>query len=137
MTTKLEAQWIAGFVDGEGCFYVGVAKNSSLPFGFQIQPEFTIVQHERDIQVLYALKDYFECGSVVLNHGQVYSWRVRRLEHLTNILIPFFEKHQLRTKRKIEFQRFRNICLKMNEQVHQTPEGFETIRNLAKNLRVK
>ena len=51
--------WISGFVDGEGCFYVGVAKNSSLPFCYQIKPEFTIFQHERDIKVIYALKDYF------------------------------------------------------------------------------
>ncbi len=41
--SKLEAQWIVGFVDGEGCFYVGVTKNSSFTSGFQIQPEFTVV----------------------------------------------------------------------------------------------
>ena len=66
--SKLEAQWIVGFVDGEGCFYVGVTKNSSLTSGFQIQPEFTVVQHERDIQVLYDLKEHFKCGIVSQNH---------------------------------------------------------------------
>ena len=135
--SKLEAQWIVGFVDGEGCFYVGVTKNSSLTSGFQIQPEFTVVQHERDIQVLYDLKEHFKCGIVSQNHQTRYHWRVRKLDHLNDIVIPFFEKHQLRTKRGIEFQRFRKICLKMKEGLHLTPEGFEEVCHLAKNLRVK
>jgi hypothetical protein len=25
---KLNAQWIVGFVDGEGCFHIGMNKNS-------------------------------------------------------------------------------------------------------------
>lgn len=134
---QLESQWIAGFVDGEGCFYVGAIKNSSLTNGYQIQPEFTVVQHERDIQILYDLKENFQCGLVARNHDTRYHWRVRKLDHLIDIVIPFFEKHQLRTKRGIEFQRFRKICLKMKEGVHLTPDGFKEVSLLAKNIRVQ
>lgn len=140
MTTnneKLDPQWIVGFVDGEGCFYVGVIKNKTMANGYQIQPEFTVVQHKKDIQVLYRLKEYFQCGSVGVNHGDRMHWRVKNLTHFNDIIIPFFEKHKLKTKRRVEFERFRTICLKMREGVHLTPEGFIEIRDLAKNLRYR
>ena len=43
---ELEAQWIVGFVDGEGCFHISINKNDTMTSGFQVLPEFTVVQHE-------------------------------------------------------------------------------------------
>ena len=66
---KLDTQWVTGFVDGEGCFYVGINAHSEMTAGFQVLPEFTVVQHKRDVQVLHALKAFFGCGVVRTNHG--------------------------------------------------------------------
>src|SRR5262245_52093026 len=63
-TMDLEAGWVVGFTDGEGCFHVGIAKHPEMTAGVQVLPEFTVVQHERDVQVLHALKAYFGCGVV-------------------------------------------------------------------------
>jgi hypothetical protein len=65
----LNAQWIVGFVDGEGCFHIGINQNQEMKLGVQVLPEFTVVQHQVDEQVLYALKAYFGCGVVRKNHG--------------------------------------------------------------------
>jgi hypothetical protein len=134
---KFDPQWIVGFVDGEGCFYVGVIRNPTMTNGYQIQAEFTVVQHKRDIQVLEGLKEYFNCGTVSVNHGDRYHWRVKNLLNLNEIIIPFFEKHKLKTKRRVEFERFRTICLKLEKGYHLTPEGFIEVRDLAKSLRVR
>ena len=75
---KLDAQWIVGFVDGEGCFHVSVNAHPGMSAGAQVLPEFTVVQHERDVQVLHALKAYFGCGVVRKNHGDRMAYRVRR-----------------------------------------------------------
>src|SRR2546422_11394302 len=74
---KLDAEWITGFVDGEGCFHVGINRHSDLKCGYQVLPEFTVVQHERDVKLLHALKDYFDCGVVRTNHGDRWAYRVR------------------------------------------------------------
>lgn len=63
---KLQHYWITGFVDGEGCFGFSIFRNKGMKSGFQIQGEFTVVQHKRSIQVLHALKDHFGCGVVAL-----------------------------------------------------------------------
>ena len=52
---NLEAQWIVGFVDGEGCFHVAINRHPDMKVGYQVLPEFTVVQHKRDIQILHAL----------------------------------------------------------------------------------
>ena len=90
---KLDAQWITGFVDGEGCFHVGINAHEEMTAGYQVLPEFTVVQHERDVQVLHALKSHFDCGVVRKNHGDRMAYRVRSKDHLLNIIVPFFVKH--------------------------------------------
>ena len=127
---KLEAQWIAGFVDGEGCFHVGINKHEEMSAGYQILPEFTVVQHERDINVLYALKDFFDCGVVRKNHSDRMCYRVRSVEHLIQKIIPFFEKHHLKTKNRIDFEKFRRVLLMMEKGIHLTDIGVEEIRTV-------
>ncbi len=130
----LEAQWIVGFVDGEGCFHVSINKHKEMTEGFQVLPEFTVVQHKRDIQVLHALKAYFGCGVVRTNHGDQMAYRVRGMKHLLECIIPFFEKHTLKTKKRLEFLKFRQVLLKMREGIHLTPDGIEEIRSIKEQM---
>ena len=124
MTTKLEAQWIAGFVDGEGCFFIGLNKNTQMSVGFQVLPEFVVVQHKRDEQILQALKSFWSCGVVRKNHGDRLCYRVRGLNDIQNIIIPFFEKHSLKTKKKIDFLKFRKILQLIEKKNHLTISGL-------------
>ena len=47
--------------------------------GFQILPEFTVVQHERDAELLQRI-------------------------------VPFFEEHPLRSRKRIDFEKFEACC---------------------------
>ena len=128
---KLEAQWIAGFVDGEGCFHVGVGRHDEMTQGVQILPEFTVVQHERDAKVLYALKAYFGCGVVRKNHGERLAYRVRDRRCLTEVIAPFFMKHGLKTSKHVDFLKFRRVLLLMEAGRHLDADGVEEIRAIA------
>ena len=122
--TNLESPWIVGFVDGEGCFFVGINRNSTMTTGFQVLPEFVITQHKRDEQILYALKHFWGFGTVRTNHGNRLCYRVRGLTHLQKTIIPFFEKHKLKTKKNIDFLKFRDILIMMSREQHLTIEGL-------------
>jgi len=126
----LNAQWVVGFVDGDGCFHIGINKNQEMTLGVQVLPELTVVQHEIDQQVLYALKDYFGCGVVRKNHGTRLSYRVRGHENLLHKILPFFEKHQLKTKKRVDFAKFRKVVLLMEKREHLTLDGLEKIRQI-------
>ncbi len=131
---NLEPQWVVGFVDGEGCFYVGFNINREMKTGVQVLPELTVVQHKRDVAVLYALKDYFGCGVVRSNHGDRMAYRVRGHKNLAEVIIPFFEKHKLKTKKRIDFEKFRDVVRLMEKKAHLTAEGLERIQSLATQM---
>ena len=131
---NLDAQWITGFVDGEGCFHVGINANAEMTAGFQVLPEFTVVQHERDVQVLHALKAFFGCGVVRVNHGDRMAFRVRSKQHLLENIVPFFIEHPLKTKKNVDFQKFRQVLLMMDADRHLTSDGVEEIRSIAKQM---
>lgn len=134
LPSHLEAQWIVGFVDGEGCFYIGINKHSDMTCGFQVLPEFTVVQHERDIQILYALKKFFGCGVVRSNHGNRMAYRVRDINHLGKIIIPFFEKHSLKTKKNLDYMKFRKVVMLIDRKEHLTKQGIEKIQDIASKM---
>ena len=129
--SNLDAQWIVGFVDGEGCFFVGINKHPDMTCGYQVLPEFTVVQHEKDIQILYALKKFFGCGVVRSNHGDRMAYRVRDISHLGQIIIPFFERHSLKTKKNLDFMKFRKVIMLMYRKEHLTAQGIEKIKEIA------
>jgi hypothetical protein len=134
---QLDAQWIVGFVDGEGCFHVGINAHAEMSAGAQVLPEFTVVQHERDVQVLHALKAHFGCGVVRKNHGDRMAYRVRGHEHLSKNIVPFFEKHLLKTRKRVDFIKFREIVILMSRGVHLTSEGVDKIRAIAEQMNRK
>ena len=131
---KLNAQWIVGFVDGEGCFYVGINPHPEMTCQFQVLPEFTVVQHQRDVQLLHGLKKFFGCGVVRLNHGERMAYRVRGLNHLNERIVPFFEQHSLKSKKRVDFARFRKILRLMSQGKHLNLEGIEEIRAIASTM---
>jgi hypothetical protein len=131
---KLEAEWITGFVDGEGGFHVAIARHDQMSMGYQVLPEFTVVQPEHEIKLLFALKKFFGCGQVVPNHGSRQAFRVRKVEHLRGRIIPFFEKHSLKTSKRIDFINFRRVVLLMQDDAHLTKDGLAQIRSIQQKI---
>ena len=127
---RLSSTWITGFVDGEGCFHIGINRLPKMTLGWQVLPEFRVVQHQRDVQLLYRLKDFFGFGNVVVNHGDRKEFRVRGLENLQKI-VNFFNKNPLQTSKKGDFEIFATVIHLMSNGEHLKKEGLEKIANLA------
>ena len=130
---RLDAEWIVGFVDGEGCFHVSINRMHGMSIGWQVLPEFRVVQHQRDEQILFRLKEYFGFGNVVVNHGDRKEFRVRGLDNL-NKLVRFFIKYPLKTSKRNSFELFAQILELMNNKEHLNKEGLRKIANLASKM---
>jgi len=130
---RLDTQWLAGFVDGEGCFHVAVNKQPRMTIGWQVLPEFRVVQHEKDRQILERIQQTFGFGKVTRNHGDRLEVRVRGQKDL-NELIVFFKKNQLQTVKRKDFEIFVEIIELMNEGKHLSEQGFRKIAELASKM---
>jgi LAGLIDADG endonuclease len=131
---ELDAHWVVGFVDGEGCFSVSIHRN---PFvrrtpGFQVNPVFQVSQHRSHRAVLEGLVSFFGCGRVRSKgrNSTVEVFAVDRMVDLEHHVIPFFEHYPLIVKAQ-DFAAFARIVRMMRQKEHLTTEGYEQIVRLA------
>ena len=59
--------WIAGFVDGEGCFSLAINSHTSMSLGYQVQAEFAVTQAASSLEALELIKNRLQCGVIQLN----------------------------------------------------------------------
>ena len=48
ISNKLYPNYVTGFIDGEGCFYIGTSRDSKYRFKCRIKLSFIINSHEKD-----------------------------------------------------------------------------------------
>jgi len=120
--------WTIGFVDGEGCFSISFiqqpdrSQRKGYRTGFQVSHEFAVTQGERSLDCLQSLQSFFGVGQVIINkrhdnHKEhLYRYVVRKRGELLGVIIPFFQKHRLRTSKQNDFENNKiplpNILLK-------------------------
>jgi hypothetical protein len=133
---RLDIAWIVGFVDGEGCFHVSINKIKKMKLGWQVLPEFRVVQHQRDIEILYKLKSFFGFGIVTKNHGDRKEFRVRGIYNL-NKIVKFFQNNKLQTSKIKNFELFAKIICKINKKEHLSEQGLQEIAKLSSKMNQK
>ncbi len=133
-------QWVVGFVDGEGCFSVALYPNRKSSLGWQVLPDFVVVQGERSLSVLHDLKRFFGCGAIYVNRRydnhreNLYRYNVRRQIDLRNCIVPFFEENPLRTAKREEFLRFRKVLRMMELRLHLSLDGLRRIAEITQTM---
>lgn len=131
--------WIIGFVDGEGCFSIHFVKQpdkiekdrvrKGYKVGYQIAHDFVVVQGAKSLDSLEILKDFFGVGRIHINRRHdnhkedLYRYSVGKREDLVKVIIPFFEKYQLKTSKKKDFDLFKRCISLMNKKKHLFSEG--------------
>lgn len=124
--------WIVGFIDGEGCFSVSFNKKSTLSCGIEVRPSFSVSQKAHSYIALENIQNYFKCGNIRFDRKDgTYKFEVRSLVELRKIIIPFFNKYSLLTKKKVDFETFQVICNLVAECQHLNIIGIEKIISLA------
>ena len=129
--------WIAGFVDAEGCFSVGLSQTSK---GGSVRLRFFVTQHVRDCveKLLKSLVDYFGCGSYSVRqtttlHGD---FVVTKFSDIQGKIAPFFVrsmKYPLQSAKYLDFLDFNKVLLLKvgkNTFVSLTKESLAEIKQI-------
>lgn len=134
---SISDDYLIGFVEGEGCFYVGVVPAKTASFGWQIAPFFKVSQNPSGKVILDKLKARLGCGYVKQNDAPASSDRslayvVRDICDLHGKVIPFFER-KLYVKRT-SFETFSTIVNGMYHKKHLTKHGFLQMLDLSYSM---
>ena len=133
---QLPGDYIAGFVDGEGCFALKFRcdirhERKSKPVYFYWDIEFAILLREDDKNILDQIKNTLNCGKISISKRGAARYAVNNINDLTDKIVPFFQKHKLRAKKSNDFNLWkeavtifkRNQRLKLNVEFGK--DGFQ------------
>lgn len=123
----LNPNWLAGFINGEGCFSCSVLHNPKSKLGETVALSFTITQHLRDEELIKNFIDYLDCGSVYF-HDSIIKFAVRDISNINNKIIPFFDKYSLLGQKLEAFEIWKTIVEMVNNKDHLTPNGLIEIK---------
>jgi LAGLIDADG DNA endonuclease family protein len=132
--------WVVGFVDGEGCFSCSIYRHGKMTLGWQVRPEFVVTQGESSREVLDGLIRFFGCGMVYSNarhdnhREHIHRYVVRRVEHLRDVIVPFFREHPLRTSKRDNFEKFATIIELMSLGMHLSVPGIVQIAPIQETM---
>ena len=120
------AEYISGFVDGEGCFSVSFTKRSRFVLGWETKPSFSVSQNYYRAEQLSIMQKYFGCGFMRDGKSdQTVKYEVRRLDDLIEKVIPHFDRYPLLSSKQQDLELFKVICLLMKKGEHITVRGMK------------
>ena len=126
--------WVAGFVEGEGCFFIKIGKSKTHKLGLNVSLNFIINQNVRDIELMEEIKFVLGCGSITINKSSVVRFAVTNFSDIQKKIIPFFENYSLCGEKLINFNDFKKVSDLIAQKSHLTPEGLEKILKIKSNM---
>jgi LAGLIDADG DNA endonuclease family protein len=123
---KLNPWFVTGFVDGEGCFAIGVFVSSEYKRGYRTQAIFKITLKNEDFNLLCQIKDYFGVGSITKHGSTTLEYRVTSLKDL-GVILSHFEKYPLISQKWADYELFKSAILLLKSKEHLTKNGFDKI----------
>ena len=135
LPSQISSQWLAGFIDAEGCFYILTSKSKLYKTGISVQLQFSITQHSRDEKLMLKLKDFLKCGFVKYGKSQpVMTYNISKLSDIQNILLPLLEKNPLQGIKNQDYLDFIKVMGIMQTKDHLTLHGLDKIQKIKKGM---
>ena len=131
---------MAGFVSGEGSFYVQTSKSKTHKLGLRrgVTLNFHIGQNLRDAYLLESFVQFFGCGSFYIREkSDMGIFTVKKFEEIFNILIPFFEQYPVLGAKFKDFEYFKEASLLIKSKSHLTKEGLDNIMLIKSRMNSK
>jgi hypothetical protein len=128
-THEQKCWFLAGLIEGEGSLCVSIKEHKPSRFGYLVDPEFFIYQHQIRRGLLELAQAIFGTGRIFPKPGNevvlVYSIVSRRL--IVERLLPFWERYMAFSCKKLDYQLFREIVMSMESKRHLEPHGLVEI----------
>ena len=130
----LDDSWLAGFTDAEGCFTCSILSNSNNAYRikFILSQKWDINPHDTEIPLD---GHHFKLIGAVVPHSIKNIWELR-INGLNNclIILNYFDKYPLLTKKKDSYLLFKNILFKILNKEHLDPLKRNELIKLAKKV---
>ena len=128
-----DGNWLAGFADGEGSFYVRIKDASSAKSINRVSFFFSIDQSIRDSDLIYNISKFLDCGTISSNPKYI-KLRVTKFEDVETKIIPFFKNYPMHGIKNLNYLDFCKIMELVQSKVHMTTEGINEIKTIKQGM---
>lgn len=85
--------WLSGFIEGEGCFFVSVYNSPKSKLRLAVQLVFKITQHIRDVELLFNIAKLLGSGRVeTRKSGDACDFAVTSFKEIDKSIIPYLSQ---------------------------------------------
>lgn len=104
---KLDPNWVTGFVDGEGCFFINIVKVTDQKIDYSVKLQIIVGQHYRDKLLLKKIAN-------VLGSGKIYERKnsntvvltIYNFKEIYNKIIHIFNQYKIGGEKYKDYQDF-------------------------------
>ena len=138
----LSADYIVGLTDGEGSFTIYLQppgkKAGAIHYG--VQCRYYIKMREDELPLLKKVQAFWGYGKIYFqreyrkNQRDNYRFEIFDLHTLKTVVVPFFQKHTLESKRIKDFRLFCTILNLALNKAHHTKRGIAKIQRLKSQM---
>lgn len=130
--------WVAGFVSGEGCFFIHTSKSKTHKLGLSVSLNFFLIQNIIDTYLLTSLSQIFGCGShYIVEKSGIIKFYVRNFSDIYEKIIPFFEEYKIQGVKSKDFEDFKEASILIKSKLHLTREGLDKIIFIKSRMNLK
>lgn len=137
---KLPGEYVAGFIDGEGCFTIVISKHKTKKLGVDARLHFQIEVRSDDLPIIQDIQETLGCGRIYHLSYERYGWnphvelKVSSIREITEKLMPFLSEYPLRAKKRFSYEYFLQAVEVFGRKEHLTLEGVKKLRNIREKM---
>ncbi len=140
MTFIVSDEYLYGFIDGEGCFYIGIVPSKDTISKWQVIAFFKVSQNPQGKVILDFLKKKLQAGYVKPNDksdspDKSLAFVVRDFDSLIHKVIPYIDGKLV--IKKNEFNKFKQVLNIIESKQHLNINGLSTIIDIAYSMNTK
>lgn len=130
--------WLAGFTDAEGCFFVSVRESRQSKFNEAVSLRFVLTQHLRDEELMRSLVTILGCGRYISRPNRDFGeFVVERFSDINEKILPLFEQYEIKGVKRLDLEDFKRVAVLMKNRDHLTLKGLKEIKQIKSNMNTK
>jgi len=132
INTPISNDFISGFIDGDGSFFISFQKDTKIKIGFNIT-------NDKDSKpLLEKIKIKFNnIGTIIEGTKKELVYVVNGLNQINDNLIPFMDENPIFSERASHYDKFRTVALLLKREKPLTLKNKINIVNLAYEMNKK
>jgi hypothetical protein len=132
LNPQIDLNWLAGFTEGDGSFFIGLGNSPKSKLGVQITLNISWTQKHRKTLELIAsqLK-----GSWSYNKThKFWVYNIKRKSEIQKLLFSVFVNHPLYGIKRYDYLDLKRACELFNTKQHLTESGLELLLEIKSNM---